>query len=1100
MGKAVSLLVNIKGNTSKAASGSKSTLGGIAKLANTGGYIMALKNISSALLNVTKSQADYIESLNLMQTAFGDSADAATEFVNSLSEASGFDPATITKSLGTFRAMASALGYTSDTADLLATNLTKMQMDLSSLYNMDLSTVSKKLQSAMAGQTEAVRTFGADITEASLQQEAYNRGISKSVSEMTRAEKTLLIYLTLENQLSVANGDAAKTINSVSNQLRVSSDQFTMAARNIGAFFIPVLKSILPILNGILMAFNSIIATVLGLLGIDASSLASEFGTASSGASDLSSSLDDVTDSANKASAAADKSLRSFDKLNNIKTPTSSGSGGSSGVGGGGIDPSILAALKAYDMGEFKSKADEIKQQILDFLDLEKTAGMTAIQTAEYVGTRVAEGLNLITEKINWAEMGKKLATGINVAFQFLVSFVETYDWFKLGQSIATFVNNAIENVNWVNVGKVFFAKWKIVIETLAGFFTTLNYKEIGNAIADFINGAMSMIDVNVLAKGINALVNGIFTAISTAIEKVKWFELASKIMTLLAKLDWKVYLILVPKLIKAFVNFGSTLSDTVIKLKNTYNKFKEAKTVFSDFKTKLSTTEVGVGKFTTSLSKVAGVAGGAALAIGGAAGLGASIKDLATNGANAGNVMGSLAGALSEVGGAAMIGAQFGGVYGAAIGAVVGVVASATEALIIYNQAHDPEKQALEEAREKYEEYKTKIDEANQAYKDAKQSILDNQETNLTELTAIENMSTKLNDYVDSNGKVKAGYEDRVNYILNDLTSATGEEYKLQDGVITKNGEILDSQQKLNQAVQESIEVTKAKIIVDTRRALWEEALKNQIKQEEIYRDTVSDITGKIQVLTEKQQKNGELSKTDKEQLNELIKQGEEAQKNMQTAVDKTAQAEANYDLVSELAGKKKYDQIKTNTTAQLNSNKTLSDDATLNLKKNIEDGNKALEDSEAEHKRKTKEFRDETSKYFNNDIKAKVKVSMDTSGAKTDWNNFVSDLQSKQGKANVQFSLPKKFANGGFPEDGFFFANSRELVGRFDNGKTAVANNEQIQAGIRQAARDGFLDAMQLTGGNNVSVNISAEGDSSGLLNFIRFEEKKQNRQYGL
>lgn len=40
--------------------------------------------------------------------------------------------------------------------------------------------------------------------------------------------------------------------------------------------------------------------------------------------------------------------------------------------------------------------------------------------------------------------------------------------------------------------------------------------------------------------------------------------------------------------------------------------------------------------------------------------------------------------------------------------------------------------------------------------------------------------------------------------------------------------------------------------------------------------------------------------------------------------------------------------------------------------------------------------------------------------------------------------------YAKGGFPEDGLFMANHNELVGQFSNGKTAVANNEQIVAGI--------------------------------------------------
>lgn len=58
---------------------------------------------------------------------------------------------------------------------------------------------------------------------------------------------------------------------------------------------------------------------------------------------------------------------------------------------------------------------------------------------------------------------------------------------------------------------------------------------------------------------------------------------------------------------------------------------------------------------------------------------------------------------------------------------------------------------------------------------------------------------------------------------------------------------------------------------------------------------------------------------------------------------------------------------------------------------------------------------------------------------------------------------TLPRipAFRSGGFPEDGLFYANHTELVGSFSNGKTAVANNEQIIAGIEEAAYRGFSRA---------------------------------------
>lgn len=54
------------------------------------------------------------------------------------------------------------------------------------------------------------------------------------------------------------------------------------------------------------------------------------------------------------------------------------------------------------------------------------------------------------------------------------------------------------------------------------------------------------------------------------------------------------------------------------------------------------------------------------------------------------------------------------------------------------------------------------------------------------------------------------------------------------------------------------------------------------------------------------------------------------------------------------------------------------------------------------------------------------------------------------------------KGFATGGFPEDGMFFANSSELVGKFTNGKTAVANNDQIVQGISSGVEQAITSSL--------------------------------------
>ena len=57
--------------------------------------------------------------------------------------------------------------------------------------------------------------------------------------------------------------------------------------------------------------------------------------------------------------------------------------------------------------------------------------------------------------------------------------------------------------------------------------------------------------------------------------------------------------------------------------------------------------------------------------------------------------------------------------------------------------------------------------------------------------------------------------------------------------------------------------------------------------------------------------------------------------------------------------------------------------------------------------------------------------------------------------------------FKTGGFPdgENGLFYANDSEMVGKFSNGRTAVANNDQIVEGIKQGVEIGVMNAMANT-----------------------------------
>lgn len=96
---------------------------------------------------------------------------------------------------------------------------------------------------------------------------------------------------------------------------------------------------------------------------------------------------------------------------------------------------------------------------------------------------------------------------------------------------------------------------------------------------------------------------------------------------------------------------------------------------------------------------------------------------------------------------------------------------------------------------------------------------------------------------------------------------------------------------------------------------------------------------------------------------------------------------------------------------------------------------------------------------------------------------------------KLSVQWV--QAYANGGFPEDGLFFANHRELVGKFSNGKTAVANNEQIIQGIQSGVYSAMVSAMsQANIGGNSQIDVHVHTDEGTVVDRINQQTKQTGR----
>ena len=460
-------------------------------------YFMVIRG-SKKLIEAIKSTTDYIEAFNYQAVAFGkigsewdkdyekygyDNATAYAESFQSrvndtlgklsglkvnvqggLLEESGaknlgLNIQEITQYASQLASVTNSLGQTGEATTAITKSMTMLAGDISSLFNVDYSTVAQNLQSGLIGQSRALYKYGIDITNATLATYAYNLGISKSVSEMTQMEKQQLRVLAILDQSKVSWGDLANTINSPSNMLRQFSNNMKEVGMVAGQLFIPILSKVMPIVNGVTIAIKRLLVNLASLMGvkIDFESFGqSGYKDTSDGLEDISDGYQDVADSAKKATL----SLMGFDEINKLQDDTSS-SKGSSGGGGSTIDLTDDITKAAADYEAAWNKA---------FANMENSAVAWA--------DKIEKALEPVRKIFKDFAIGDFYAAGQDTSnlvagiFNWFAKAIDDVPWYTIGHNIGEY----LAGLNWVEIfsslGNVLWQAIKAAIELWSGSFT----------------------------------------------------------------------------------------------------------------------------------------------------------------------------------------------------------------------------------------------------------------------------------------------------------------------------------------------------------------------------------------------------------------------------------------------------------------------------------------------------------------------------------------------------------------------------------------------------------------------------------------------------
>lgn len=522
---------SFRGTASGVKTFSRGILSAVGTLAGVYGSFEGIKKAIDISSDLTEVQ-------NVIDVSFGNYKDKIEDFSKVSITDFGMSELTAKQMAGRFQSMGLAMGFAQGQMADMSVELTKLAADMSSFYNVEQEEMATSLQSIFTGETEPLRRYGIDLTQATLQEWALKRGIDANIQSMSQMEKTMLRYQYVMANTAAAQGDFARTSGTWANQVRVLKQSFEVLGSTVGGVLINILKPFVAALNQLMVKINDFAKVI-------SESLGTIFGwtyeESNKGAvNDFSEGFSDASDNIEEADKNAKKLKRTilgFDQLN-ILSDNSDLKNTIDGLGD--------LASTDINTGEWKSGGDSLLKSFNSDLDtLEKlgeeiskrlTKAMNSIdwdsiyEKASSFGTGLASFLNgLITPEL-FDALGRTIANSLNTALHFLNDFGEEFDWGEFGESLATGLKSFFSNFDWDLSVDTFNTLANGILTTIISALEEMpasEWKKVAEKIAEIIKN----IDVGGITfkvgKIANKLANDFYALVSV---KETWTNLGKKI------------------------------------------------------------------------------------------------------------------------------------------------------------------------------------------------------------------------------------------------------------------------------------------------------------------------------------------------------------------------------------------------------------------------------------------------------------------------------------------------------------------------------------------------------------------------------------------
>lgn len=353
----------------------------MATIQNLQEYAQAIHFVADGVANVMDDAMQWDGIQFRFGRAFGEDAEEVLAYSEKISEKLGINQQQFMQYSSMYGSLLSGFGMAQEQVTTISVGLAELSYDIWAAYNdryKSLEEASEAVRSAITGEIEPIRNAGIALTEASMQEYLDSIGMAHiKMSKLTEAQKSEVRYATMVNSAMNQGivGTYAAEMNTAEGVMRNLAMQTRTLAQAFGSLLIPVLMKVIPWVTAFVSILTDAIRAIASFFGIELQKI--DWGKSAGGVGSVADSANDAAGALGEAGKEAKKLQQytmGFDELNVIDPDKGSGSGGKgSGAGGVGSGGSLGLDLDTlWDESVFakvQDKAKEIKKQILGFIE-----------------------------------------------------------------------------------------------------------------------------------------------------------------------------------------------------------------------------------------------------------------------------------------------------------------------------------------------------------------------------------------------------------------------------------------------------------------------------------------------------------------------------------------------------------------------------------------------------------------------------------------------------------------------------------------------------------------------------------------------------------